>query len=169
MIDKKAAYRLLKKLLLYYLLILLSQYELDLQACIRSARNSDGAKKRGKKVRVLWSEVSLRISDMHLTDWKLWRIDWVTVWILRLFTGRSNVLRTTAWSWMGERRSSNWVDHVLQIESIVCHKMTSTVEITRMYRRFSWRSTVLVVVVVVVLRLLIDFKHYSSNMFIIQI
>ena len=65
MIDKKAAYRLLKKLLLYYLLILLSQYELDLQACIRSARNSDGAKKRRKKVRVLWSEVSLRISDMQ--------------------------------------------------------------------------------------------------------
>ena len=50
MIDKKAAYRLLKRLLLYYLLILLSQYELDLQACIRSARNSDGAKKGERKL-----------------------------------------------------------------------------------------------------------------------
>ena len=46
----KPAYGLLKNILLYYLLILLSQYELDLQACIRSARNSDGAKKRERKL-----------------------------------------------------------------------------------------------------------------------
>ena len=65
MINRKPQYHLSKKLFLYYIFILLCQYEFDLSAYLRSVRNSAGARKRRKKVRVLWSEVSRRISDIQ--------------------------------------------------------------------------------------------------------
>ena len=52
-----------KILILYYLLVVFSQWEIDYNCWLNSNRNSEGAKKRRKKKRIKWSEVSSRISD----------------------------------------------------------------------------------------------------------
>ena len=50
-------------LILYYLLVVLSQWEIDYNCWKTSQRNSEGAKKRRKKKRIPWSEVSSRTSN----------------------------------------------------------------------------------------------------------
>ena len=52
-------------LMCYYVLVLFSQWEIDYNCWESSNRNSLGAKKRRKKKRIAWSNVSSRISDVQ--------------------------------------------------------------------------------------------------------
>ena len=52
-------------LMCYYVLVLFCQYEIDYNCWDSSNRNSEAAKKRRKKKRIPWSDVSSRISDVQ--------------------------------------------------------------------------------------------------------